>query len=244
MMFQLAVINGLLLFLVPPLLRASSGATLADLGICFDDWGLQAKMGVIGALLLTPVVYVMQGLAVQIWGHNKHPVELMMLDRFTVGAAVLAVVSTTVLAPMVEELLFRGVIQRWLSRLFGDRSDLDGSLTVSLPRESGTDSAEWDSERYPELTSSDAADSGLPSTEPSGTGWGPTTAIVATSALFAVMHSPQWPAPIGIFFLSLGLGTLYRRTGSLIAAISMHAMFNGFSTILLLMEGLSRQIGP
>ena len=57
--------------------------------------------------------------------------------------------------------------------------------------------------------------------------------IVIISALFAVVHLPQWPAPIAIFFLSLGLGVVYQRTGSLFASFVMHALFNGFSTLIL-----------
>ena len=62
--------------------------------------------------------------------------------------------------------------------------------------------------------------------------------------VFAAMHAPQWPAPIAIFILSVALGTLYQRTGSLLAAALMHGTFNGFSTLVLLLQALSRQIEP
>jgi hypothetical protein len=45
--------------------------------------------------------------------------------------------------------------------------------------------------------------------------------------------------------LSLGLGTVYLRTGSLIAAIVMHATFNGLSTVALigaLLAGQARDL--
>ena len=54
-----------------------------------------------------------------------------------------------------------------------------------------------------------------------------------TSLLFASVHAPQWPAPIALFVLALVIGTVYYRTGSLIAAIFMHATFNGLSTLVL-----------
>ena len=44
---------------------------------------------------------------------------------------------------------------------------------------------------------------------------------------------PQWPAPLAIFFLSVGLGAVYQRTGSLIASFVMHALFNGLGTMML-----------
>ena len=51
--------------------------------------------------------------------------------------------------------------------------------------------------------------------------------------VFAALHAPQWPAPIPLFVLALGLGIVYERTGSLLAPICMHAVFNGFSTLML-----------
>jgi hypothetical protein len=56
-------------------------------------------------------------------------------------------------------------------------------------------------------------------------------AIALTSLVFAAVHGPQWPAPIALFVLALAIGTVYHRTGSLIAAVCMHAVFNGFSTL-------------
>ena len=50
----------------------------------------------------------------------------------------------------------------------------------------------------------------------------------------------QWPAPIALFVLALVIGTVYYRTGSLIAAIFMHATFNGISTFMLFMRGAGR----
>lgn len=58
-------------------------------------------------------------------------------------------------------------------------------------------------------------------------------AIIITSAIFASLHAGQWPAPIPIFILAIGLGVIYQRTGSLIATICMHAVFNGISTLML-----------
>jgi hypothetical protein len=70
--------------------------------------------------------------------------------------------------------------------------------------------------------------------EPEPGGWRePLAPVLLTSALFAAVHLPQWPAPIAIFFLSVGLGVVYQRTGSLIASFVMHALFNGFSTLIL-----------
>jgi membrane protease YdiL (CAAX protease family) len=68
-------------------------------------------------------------------------------------------------------------------------------------------------------------------------------AIVLTSLIFAALHAAQWPAPIPLFVLALGLGVVYQRTGSLLAPICMHALFNGFSTLMLFHVALDRP-GP
>ncbi len=51
--------------------------------------------------------------------------------------------------------------------------------------------------------------------------------VYVTSALFALMHFGQGAAPIPLFFLSLGLGFLYQRTGRLFPAIVVHMLLNG-----------------
>lgn len=56
------------------------------------------------------------------------------------------------------------------------------------------------------------------------------TAILGTSVLFAMLHSPySWPA---IFVLSVGLGYVYERRGHLVAPILMHSLFNGINVLL------------
>jgi hypothetical protein len=62
---------------------------------------------------------------------------------------------------------------------------------------------------------------------------------VITSAVFAAVHLPQWPAPLAIFFLSVGLGAVYQGTGSLIASLVMHALFNGLGTMMLFLAILA-----
>ena len=120
LMFQFAVSNGLLLVLVPAFVRLTSGAGLADLGLHRQEWPRQMGIGVRAAMLMTPPVCAIQFLTVQIWRSQPHPVEQMVLEKLTVGVAILAVLSTMVLAPWIEELLFRGIFQRWLGRLVED----------------------------------------------------------------------------------------------------------------------------
>ncbi len=55
--------------------------------------------------------------------------------------------------------------------------------------------------------------------------------MVAASLLFASVHFGQGPGPISLFFFSLGIGYLYRQTGSIWPGIIVHMALNGLSTL-------------
>lgn len=63
--------------------------------------------------------------------------------------------------------------------------------------------------------------------------WGTWPAMLATSAVFAVVHM-HVPSIAPLFALSLGLIMAYELTGSLLASITMHAMFNAANVAMLL----------
>ena len=245
LMLQLAVVNTMLLLLLPAAVRLTSGATLADLGITLIDWKKQVVRGVCAAMLMIPAVGAIQSLATRVWPSQRHPVELMVLEQFTPGVALLALLSTVVLAPVIEEMLFRGIVQRWLSRLFGEQPSQEPILKERPPLWVDDQTGDWHSEE-PEGVPDDESASGPGdnSTLGDGSPAGATLAIIVTSALFAAMHLPQWPAPIAIFLLSMGLGSLYQRTGSLLSAIAMHGTFNGFNTVLMLLQAIDHQMHP
>jgi membrane protease YdiL (CAAX protease family) len=62
-------------------------------------------------------------------------------------------------------------------------------------------------------------------------------AIVASSALFAAVHSQVWPSPVPLFVLAIGIGYLYVRTRSLVGPVVVHGMFNAVSAVYLLLGG-------
>jgi membrane protease YdiL (CAAX protease family) len=265
LLVQLAIVNLLLLVLVPMLVRLTSSASLSDLGLDLQNWKGQMAVGAVAALLMTPAVLAIQSLAVRIWPSQKHPVEDMILEEFTAGRAIVAVLSAMVLAPMIEELLFRAIVQRWLTGLcsvvqrwlitllsvvqcwlirpFPVRRDLTASRVQ--PDLSEQFSGDWPAGDAP-LQHLGELDFGFVA-EPrplSRTRTASVTAVVVTSLLFATMHLPQWPAPIGIFLLAMALGAVYQRTGKLLTVITMHAVFNGFSTVGLLLMALDRDLHP
>jgi membrane protease YdiL (CAAX protease family) len=59
--------------------------------------------------------------------------------------------------------------------------------------------------------------------------------IYVTSLIFAGLHMAAWPQPIPLFFFSLGVGFLAYRTRSLVGPITVHALFNLTTTIMLVL---------
>jgi membrane protease YdiL (CAAX protease family) len=55
--------------------------------------------------------------------------------------------------------------------------------------------------------------------------------VLVASLVFALMHLGQGAAPIPLYFLGLGLGYLYRQTGSLAQPIIAHVVLNGLTLI-------------
>jgi len=258
-----------LIVLLPLIVRMTSGARLRDLGLSFEGWWPQAAVGIVATLAAAPLVYSVFLLATTIWKPNAHPLQEMLLKELSPGVAELAILSGVVVAPIFEELLFRGILQSWLVRLLGRRAPLPpppvielaesaGEISLLSPEyllppppvvglaESPADSTSWDPDfGYVEGD----AQNGLAAQAPSMPGPAKDApvrsgklGIILTSLLFAAVHAPQWPAPVGLFFLALVIGTVYHRTGSLIAAIFLHATFNGLSTLAMFMAILAGQI--
>jgi membrane protease YdiL (CAAX protease family) len=266
MMSVQAGVNAFLVVFLPLVLRGTSGARLRDLGLRLDRWQPQVVLGVVSVLMLMPFIYGAQYIAVYRLGRTPHPLERMLREQFSIEAAVLSFLAAVVLAPLLEEMLFRGIFQSWLVDLLDRSWNVARGLFVSelVPIESMTPPQESDPSASvpetmdvsePEIRANDFADEqtdhpplihdwpsdllevGAPVPDaPKAHATSPicaAIAIVITSVLFAGLHAGQWPAPIPIFILSLGLGFIYHRTGSLLAPICMHAVFNGFSTLAL-----------
>jgi len=276
MMAVFAVTDLVLLVILSTLIRVTSGATLRDLGLSFQGWPRQAALGIVATLTAAPLVYSVQFLATHIWKYNEHPLQKMLVKEFSLGVADLAILSGVVVAPVFEELLFRGILQSWLVRLVGSRapelppkpwepmSELAEGPAVTSSWDPDLDY--WEADDQPGLAALKAVKENpyqpppapwvasvagpakprqTPSTRDPAPGAPPRSgglAIVLTSLLFAGVHAAQWPAPIALFFLALVIGTVYHRTGSLIAAIFVHATFNGLSMLAMFTALLAGQI--
>jgi hypothetical protein len=61
-------------------------------------------------------------------------------------------------------------------------------------------------------------------------------AVSVAAALFALAHLGQGLAYVPLFPLGLVLGTIARRTGSVVPCIFLHALFNAVSVALLVWQ--------
>ena len=243
------VFDTILLILLPLLLCATSPTPLRDLGLSFKRWWLQAAVGMIALLAAAPVLYGLQFGMMRIWESRAHPLQKMVLDEYAPGVVQLAILTAVIVAPLCEEMMFRGILQSWLVRL-GPRRRRDlkpvlvetlaiNSIDSSIPVAPWTsESEQWSPDDVDPKISDAPALAPEDSPEPPRSGL---AGIVLTSLIFAGVHAAQWPAPIAIFVLSVVIGCVYHRTGSLIAAVCMHATFNGLATLTLLGSLLAPQ---
>lgn len=238
--------NAAILAAAPLFLLGTSRARLADLGIPgrdpLGDLGRGARM----ILLVLPAV-ILIGVAVNsIWPHtegNEHPLETLVTQSMTPRSVVLALLAGVIFAPLAEELLFRGIFLPALMRPIpprrADAPDAgDPPLAAEAPQiPPGEEPETWaggsplDEPYAPPKAASNFNRRGPQEVGPPGRAFW--AANIFTSLFFALLHGPQWPAPIPLFAFSLALGWARWRTGGLVAPIVMHMLFNLNSTILL-----------
>ena len=169
------------------------------------------------------------------------------------AAAVLA-------APFLEEFLFRAVLQHWFERLsvsklnnnqlflggsnavestdsFAERELLSGHSSAEVIPTASLVRPDHESERRtfhdlnPYQPPSIKALDPIEPTQTSGPQFG-YWPILVSSVLFAAVHIGQGLAPIPLFFLAVGLGYLFRQTGSLIACVTVHFLLNFYSMLV------------
>ena len=221
------VVNASLLVTVPLVVSALSRATWLDLGVKAEGFGASVQYGVVAFLLVTPLVMVVNLAAIRLWHRSAHPVETMLREKLTPSAVLVAYLAAAVFAPLSEELIFRGLLQAWLRKVFLAKPELNPftdeiDSRYDLPLEPTV--APRLVPRIPFLADRFRLPHTLPAFAP----------VVITSLVFAALHYQQMPAPIPIFALSLALGALYERTGSLVSSVALHSLFNTFNTTVLL----------
>ena len=184
-----------------------------------------------------------------------HPVLSVLAENPTFVSIFGCWAAAVMAAPFLEEFLFRGVFQYWLerlsvSKLSNDQLFVGGANVVeeisSEPHEASSESfvtaelvepnndddvalANKVLNPYPTPQRSVIRSIDVAATTQRRFAYWP---IFVSSLCFALVHLGQGLAPIPLFILAVGLGYLFRQTGSLIACVTVHFLLNFYSMLV------------
>lgn len=215
--------------------RLTAGEQLPWIGLIPNARDL--RHGLLLGIACVPLLYIVQGflqyLLVQVFQQPQieHPLIDMLrknkgADQELVAELFLWVaVSVTVLAPILEELLFRGLLQGWLRAKYQAMAQriLGVDHGAIAPPTRDTENPYQASQLHLHSTPAEVQRRRL-------TTWAP---IFIASMAFSLAHATHGPAPIPLFFFSLALGYVYEKTGRLAPSIIAHLLLNLTTTIML-----------
>jgi membrane protease YdiL (CAAX protease family) len=226
------------------LLYALSGTRPYQLGLTLHQFRRNALPGLVGAVLFSPFVYALLYLVTWCYSHlaggepQEHPLTVLGQSEPWV-----IVVPAVVVAPVLEELLFRGLLQRWLLRRpWGGNAAIIGGGAMALLTQAShlteaTAHADWPALYRALSPLFFVLLAALPFLLIRRTPrYRTERTLYAVALLFAAAHSFAWPQPVPLFVLGLGLGYLAYRTQSLLPGMAMHALFNSIACIALLVS--------
>ena len=198
-------------------------------------------LGLIAFVMVVPWVLLLQSVLTQFI-----PYEHLTQDTLMRDAGVLSILATwftaVLVAPICEEVFFRGVFQGFLQRLtpisqstadqrlVGGWTEGHGPAQRSATGEVIERTLDGNPYQAPGDDGSGNAIDDTASSSLAGHGffavhW----PIFASALIFALAHAGQGPAPIPLFFFGLALGYIFHRSGSIVICIVLHMMLNAFS---------------
>jgi membrane protease YdiL (CAAX protease family) len=224
---------------IPLLLFAFSTTRPENLGLTARD----ACRGVFFAcctwLFITPIILAINGLAGYLYETlsgskpDEHPFIELAMARPPWPELAAMVGLAVVKAPLMEELLFRGVLQRWLAKSPW-HCHLVYALTLAAPAYLGgpRDPKVWWIVCF--VLAILPVYLGLLYLGRLSPDRNHYQSILVSSILFAAVHGSVWPTPVPLLPLGLCLGYLAFRTGSLVAPVTLHALFNAVACLTVL----------
>ena len=225
------------------LFKAISDAQPYQFGLTSHRCGRNVLLGFVVWLSLTPPVLLIQVLSTIVYKSlfqetDQHGFQEMARSP---SEWLLVLLGAAVAAPIAEEFLFRGVIQRFLMhRWWGGDVALAGAYVLAiLSRWPGLRDAVNASDYAQLLIEAQPALFVLAMLAVyvvARRRWPSPMArtLYGVALLFAAAHSAVWPSPVPLFLLALGLGWLAQRTQSLVAPMVLHGLFNLVGVVLLL----------
>jgi membrane protease YdiL (CAAX protease family) len=210
-------------------------ANSKDLGFDLSHIGSDLVLGV-GTFLATilPVTLIQSVLEDTKIRPYDHPLIRALKSHPSLWMFAVVGISAVIVAPLVEELLFRVLIQGCLEMVETKRRLLLNaarSMAAAVSRRAAAEPTlpadANDAGHLSHETNPDAAAELAAATGPSA--W----PIIASSALFALMHWGQGLAPIPLFPFALILGYVYQRTHRIWPSLIAHLLLNAASLVTL-----------
>jgi membrane protease YdiL (CAAX protease family) len=214
--------------------RLSKPTLLRELGWSLDRLGIGVAIALLASVAVVPLMTGAGGAlemlyrAVGFHHPSEHELLKVLGESHDRASSILIIIGATLLAPLFEEFLFRGLLQTLLLRAFTPRPRVAAPVAQAVGVTEGV---------------TEGGDLGLalpafepvpsPVTYPAPSPAARWAAIAITAFLFALLH-PTWTWPL-IFLLALALGYAYERTGNLWVPITMHLVFNTVQTAFFLL---------
>jgi len=248
----------LLALLFPWLIINYTGLNKSDLGWKSTNLLFSLQKAILFLIILTPAVYLLQFLMVKIQfllpGQQvvNHPLTLLAGQQLMALEWVMLFCSAVIGAPLLEEQIFRGLLQPWImAKKNGILITICCALFLSIIQFSN----DWykafsfvlndrSIENFPQfkthiaqaltpLLFSILVSSLIMIVSQKSKS---NAAIGATALLFGMIHAFAWPSPVGLTLLGVGMGMAYAKTGNIITPIFIHMVFNCLAFGMLLLQ--------
>ncbi len=245
----LAQLGGVVMALLVLKFRYCAGGRNQAIGIQPANVVKDIKLGFAAFAMVIPIVLLIQWLLTLLLEYEHPSLEMLNKDAAPLTFVLVWFVAGLV-APICEEVFFRGTLQAWLQRLSAGRMNSDqilvggwdsdklakGSALESPPAKPSTEmgsesedalSQDLNPYRSPGSNAVNGSSESVsgPRSWITHSHW----PIYVTSAIFACLHIGQGAAPIPLFVLAVVLGYLYRKTESILPCIVLHMLLNTFS---------------
>lgn len=224
-------------------LKRCRGTQLYQLGLTRARLGTNVALGVLGSLIVTPPLTALLGLLERGREREDHPLTQLSKAVPAEWEWILIIGSAILVAPILEEVFFRGLLQRFfVARPWGGWCAWSVGMCMALlargdrlpaalrGRDMGVITREFQPALFVLLLAPPLVVLSRPGRSPVASG------IYGTAVLFAAMHSYPWPTPVPLFLFGLAIGWLAHRTQSLVGPITLHLLFNLVPVIGLLSQ--------